>query len=82
MHRRNSSETVKAANLPIGRKLCFSVAEAAEQLGVCRNHLYPYIDSGQLRSYKMGQRRLINHEALDAFRLKLERQHTAVMKGE
>jgi len=56
---------------------CFSVAEAAKQLGICRNHLYPYIDSGALPSFKMGQRRLINYEALDAFRLSLEKKHTA-----
>ena len=62
-------------------KLCFSVTEAAEQLGVCRNHLYRYIDDGTLASYKLGMRRLINHEALDEFRLKLEKQHTAEQQG-
>ena len=64
------------------RKLCYSVAEAATELGVCRNHLYPYIDSGQLPSFKMGQRRIINHEALDEFRLSLEQKHTAEARGE
>lgn len=66
----------------MNRKLCFSVAEAAELLGVCRNHLYQYIDSGQLPSMKMGQRRLVNREALDQFRLALEKKHTAESRGE
>jgi hypothetical protein len=30
----------------------------------------------------LGQRRLINREALDEFRLKLEKLHTAEMRGE
>jgi excisionase family DNA binding protein len=63
-------------------KLCYSVSEAAEQLGVCRNHLYRYIDDGTLPSYKLGQRRLINYEALDEFRLSLQQKHTAEARGE
>jgi excisionase family DNA binding protein len=64
------------------QKLCYSPAESAKQLGICRNHIYRYIDSGELRSFKLGQRRLINREALDNFRLKLEKLHTAEMRGE
>ena len=63
-------------------KLCLSVFEAAEQLGVCRNHLYSYIDIGDLPSFKMGQRRLINREALDEFRISLQKKHTAEIKGD
>jgi excisionase family DNA binding protein len=63
-------------------KLCFSVSEAAEQLGVCRNHLYGYIDNGDLPSFKLGQRRLINREALDDFRMSLEQKHLAETRGE
>ena len=65
----------------MNRKLCFSVSEAAEQLGVCRNHLYRFIDDGTLASYKLGMRRLVNREALDEFRLKLEKQHTDEQRG-
>ena len=64
------------------RKLCFSVSEAAERLGICRNHLYPFIDSGDLPSFKMGQRRLINREALDEFRMSLQKKHLAETKGD
>ena len=63
-------------------KLCLSVSEAADQLGVCRNHLYKYIDDGTLASWKLGQRRLINREALDEFRLTLEQKHVAEVRGE
>jgi excisionase family DNA binding protein len=63
-------------------KLCYSPAESAQQLGICKNHIYKYLESGELRSFKLGQRRLINREALDEFRLKLEQRHTAAMRGE
>ena len=63
-------------------KCCYSLAESAKQLGICKNHLQKYINSGELGSYKLGQRRLINREALDDFRLKLEKLHTAEMRGE
>ena len=63
-------------------KLCYSPAESAQQLGICKNHVYKYLESGELRSFKLGQRRLINREALDEFRLKLEKQHVAAMRGE
>ena len=63
-------------------RVSYSPAESAQQLGICKNHIYRYIDSGELRSFKLGQRRLINREALDEFRLKLERKHTSEMMGE
>ena len=61
--------------------LCLSVNEAATQLGVCRNHLYSYIDNGDLPSFKMGQRRLINREALDEFRMSLQQKHGAEVRS-
>ena len=63
-------------------KRCLSVAEAAEQLGICRNLLYGYINSGEIRSFKLKQRRLINREAIDEFRFSLEQKHAQEMKGE
>jgi excisionase family DNA binding protein len=63
-------------------KLCYSPTASAKQLGICKNHLQKYIDSGELASFKLGQRRLINREALDNFRLKLEKLHTAEIRGE
>ena len=64
----------------MSEKHCLSPVESAALLGICKSHLYKFIDSGELRSFKLGQRRLINREALDAFRLKLEEQHTAEMQ--
>ncbi len=66
----------------MSNQLCYSPAESAQQLGICKNHIYKYLDSGELRSFKLGQRRLINREALDEFRLKLEKRHTTEMRGE
>jgi excisionase family DNA binding protein len=63
-------------------KLCYSPAEAAQQMGICKNHIYRYLESGELRSFKLGQRRLINREALDEFRLQFEKRHSAEMRGE
>jgi excisionase family DNA binding protein len=63
-------------------KLCYSPAESAQRLGICKNHIYRYLESGELPSFKLGQRRLINREALDGFRLKLEKLHTAEMRGD
>jgi excisionase family DNA binding protein len=63
-------------------RIAYSPAEAALTLGVCKNHIYKYLESGELRSFKLGQRRLINREALDDFRLNLEKLHTAAMRGE
>lgn len=62
----------------MSKKLCYSPAGAAQQLGICKNHIYKYLDSKELRSFKLGQRRLINHEALDEFRLKLEKEQMGV----
>ena len=69
------------AGCSMNQKLCFSPAEAAGQLGICKNHIYRYLDSGELRSFKLGQRRLINREALDEFRMNLEKLHTTKMVG-
>jgi excisionase family DNA binding protein len=66
----------------MNHKLCYSPAESAQQLGICKNNLYKYLDNGDLRSFKLGQRRLINREALDDFRQKLEKLHMAEMRGE
>ena len=68
-------------NLCTNQKLCLSPGETAEMLGVSRNHIYKFIESGEIRSFKLGQRRLINREALDDFRKALEQKHTTEMQG-
>lgn len=50
-----------------GSKLVFNVVEAAVQLGVGRTTVYELIRSGELPSFKIGQRRLIAAKDLTAF---------------
>jgi excisionase family DNA binding protein len=49
------------------RKLLLEVHEVAEQLSIGRSKLYSYLLSGQLRSVKVGRRRLIPPEAVHEF---------------
>ena len=59
-----------------------SPVETARALGVSRNHLYRYLRSGQLKSFRLGNRRLINREALDDFRTMLEQKHSDQASGQ
>lgn len=63
-------------------KKCFTPLEAAQELGIGKNLLYRFLDSGELRSFKLGKRRIINREALDEFRLGMEKSHTRHVGGE
>ena len=47
--------------------MLYSVVEAAEQLRICRSIVYQLINTGDLRSLKIGSRRLITHEDLQTF---------------
>ncbi len=47
--------------------LLYSVNEAAEQLRIGRSALYELINTGRLRSLKIGNRRLIARRDLEAF---------------
>jgi excisionase family DNA binding protein len=44
-----------------------SVQEAAGALGISRSLVYELLSSGALRSTKIGRRRLVPREALEAF---------------
>jgi excisionase family DNA binding protein len=48
-------------------KLLLQVDEVADQLSIGRSKLYTFILSGQLRSVKVGRRRLIPPEAVRDF---------------
>lgn len=50
----------------VGSKESFTVAEAAEFLGVSRSKAYELIYSGQLASMQLGRRRIISRHALYA----------------
>jgi excisionase family DNA binding protein len=45
----------------------FSVAEAAQRLGISRAHIYNQIVAGKLRTLKIGRRRLVPARALIEF---------------
>lgn len=45
-------------------KLAYGIEEAFDQLGVSRTRGYQLINSGALRTYKDGKRRLCSHSAL------------------
>jgi excisionase family DNA binding protein len=47
-------------------RLTFSVAEVAEALGCTRQHITNLIARGEIPSLKLGRRRLIRRQALDA----------------
>lgn len=51
---------------------CLSVEEAARLLNVGRSTAYDLIRTGRLRSVKIGRRRLVPRDALDALVASLE----------
>ena len=50
----------------VGR-LAYSVAEAAEALGVSRDAIYDELRAGRLASIKLGRRRIITRQHIDDF---------------
>jgi excisionase family DNA binding protein len=53
-------------------KLCYSIDSCCQALDLGKSTFKKFLDSGEIRSFKVGNRRLISREALDEFRLKLE----------
>ena len=53
-------------------KLLYDVNEVAELLGLGRSKLYSYVQSGQLRSIKVGRRRKVPADAVSEFIKSLE----------
>lgn len=59
-------------------KLTYSLTETAELLSIGKSHLKKFTDSGVLRSFKIGNRRLISHDAIEEFLNSLEQsEYTA-----
>jgi excisionase family DNA binding protein len=52
---------------PRVKRLAYSPEEAAEALGISRHLVYDLLRTGQLRSRKAGNRRLIGLRQLEAF---------------
>lgn len=62
-------------------KLLLTVAEAKEQLGIGRSHLYRLIERGELASVTIGRSRRIPMSALEEFiqRLQFEQAESGLM---
>jgi excisionase family DNA binding protein len=52
-------------NRGIDKRLCITVPEAAEMLGISRNFAYELVKQGQLPVIKFGKRLLISRIALE-----------------
>ncbi|MFC1795743.1 excisionase family DNA-binding protein [Pseudomonadota bacterium] len=64
-------------------KLCHSLDSASENSDLGKSTIRKFIDSGELRSFKVGNRRLITHETLEQFVKILEqRGFTETPRGE
>jgi len=75
----NTTEHVKGAVME--NALLLSVEQCAEMLGVGRTFVYALLAKGRLESLKLGKRRLIPREALEAF-IKSERELQAAAAEE
>lgn len=52
-------------NMGIDKRLCITVPEAAEMLGISRNFAYELVKQGKLPVIRFGKRLLIPRAALD-----------------
>ena len=68
---------VTKVHVSIGEKVSLSIPEACGLAGVERDFLYREINSGRLKTAKIGGRRLIRREALEAW---LTRQEDVTTK--
>ena len=48
----------------MGEKMAYSASEAAEAVGISERHIRNLINSGQIRTVRLGRRVLIPREAL------------------
>lgn len=62
------------------KKFAYSIPEAIELSGIHRDLLYAEINAGNLRTVKIGRRRLIRAEALEEW-LKNHEQKTSEAMG-
>ena len=53
-------------------RFLFTVDEAASALGIGRSHLYRYVQTGELRSVKLGRARRIPIAVLEEFVKRLQ----------
>lgn len=58
-------------------RLLYSVEEAAHLLGIGRTYMFHLVATGEVRSIKIGKRRKIPYDALQAYIERLSAEHTA-----
>jgi excisionase family DNA binding protein len=75
---------MKAANTPGGAltPLLFSVTDAARLLGLGRSKLYELLSAGEVRTVKVGRRRLVPADALAEYVARLTADGGEVERGE
>jgi excisionase family DNA binding protein len=59
--------TINDTETRAGERLAYSPAEAAEAMGVSKEHVHNLIRTGELKSRKSGRRRLISRRAIEDF---------------
>ena len=62
-----AAATVCGHTAPMTPRLAYSVDEAAHLLSVGRDSIYELIRTGQLRTFKIGARRLVALRDIEAF---------------
>ncbi len=60
------------SNVPQSEKLLFSIKEVAEILGIGRTTVYRLVENGELKSAKIGSRRVFTRGHLEQFCERLE----------
>jgi excisionase family DNA binding protein len=65
-----TARTIPALN----QRVTVSVDEAMKALGVCRDVIYDLLKSGNIRSFKMGRRRLVVVQSLYEWAARMESQ--------
>jgi excisionase family DNA binding protein len=58
---------VRVSNVPIEDRAAYSLSEVAGLIGMSVSGLYLLIGRGELRSIRVGGRRLVTRQALDDF---------------
>jgi excisionase family DNA binding protein len=67
IHMWSSRQAEPGGDHPRVERLAYSPEEAAEALGISRHLMYDLLRTGQLRSRKAGNRRLIGLRQIEAF---------------
>ena len=62
-------------------RLLYSVAEAADLLGIGRTFMFQLVATGEIDSFKIGNRRKIHRDELDGYIERLRSEQAAIAEG-